>query len=402
MSTRSKEVMSESKGTGFSLVFRLGESKSARVSMSASKSKAKSLAGTLIASKAAESVLGDRATLSHDPILSRLYVVDGGDFAHTQEYLERLESDGEVELVYVAPQRDVLANRFTQSSRSQVLDDSWHEQVKLAAARKLAQWKPTERISVAVVDSGIDPNHPQLAHIEFIDHLKKSPRRPDATGHGTHVAGLIAAAPCTENTFRGIATDCVDVVAHRGLVRPHRAAAYYRALRAAARARIVNLSVGGEGEDPIETELIQDCLNAGGIVVAAMGNARDLGNPTMYPAVLEEVIAVGAVDARGNVAEFSNYGEHILLAAPGVDIRSTVPTYRVADFPGEGTPPLGGQSGTSMATPIVSAILARMLAYRPQLTRSQVIDLIKTRLGAAWDQDIGHGIVDAFALLAAL
>jgi hypothetical protein len=405
MPTQYKERNSETKLSGFTIVFRLGEKKTAvRVAMSSSKTKqrSKSFVRSLIESAQAESVLGDRVPLRHDPILSRLYVVGAGDFGHTQEYLERIESEADVEFAYVAPPRDVLVQRSTQASKSRTHNDSWRAQIKLAEAQELPQWTVTKRVSVAVVDSGIDIQHPQLSHIEFIDHLGKPPGKPDVMGHGTHVIGLIAAAACTGNAFKGVATDCVDITAHRGLVRPEDVAGYYRALRAAGSARIINLSVGGEFEDRIEADIIRDSLDGGSIVIAAMGNSRELGNPLIYPAAQDEVISVGAVDSAGTVADFSNFGDHIVLAAPGVDIQSTVPTYDVPDLAASGNPPLGTMSGTSMATPIVTAVIARMLAYRPQLTRSQVIDLIKTCLTTGWNPDIGHGILDAHALLSAL
>jgi len=275
-------------------------------------------------------------------------------------------------------------------------------QIKLEQAQALSQWQVNERISVAVLDSGIDDKHPQLAHISSVEHLARPPQMPDAMGHGSHVAGLIGAAASAGNGFTGIATNCVDLTMHRGLARPHDVAGYYRALRAAAGARIINLSVGGEGDDPTETELIQDALNDGKIIISAMGNSREFGDPTIYPAALDGVIAVGAVDALGNVAGFSCSGDHIMLAAPGVGISSTVPTYRIVDLEASGSPPLAELSGTSMATPIVTGVVARMMAYKPSLTRSQVIDLIKTKLGQSWDPDLGHGILDAHALLMAL
>jgi hypothetical protein len=187
MPTLYKERKSETKRSGFTIVFRLGEKKTAaRVAMSSSKTKpkSKSFVRSLIESAEAESVLGDRVPLRHDPILTRLYVVGAGDFGHTQEYLERLESEAEVDFAYVAPPRDVLIQRSTQASKSRTHNDSWRAQIKLAEAQELAQWTVTKRISVAVVDSGIDPQHPQLSHIEFTDHLGKPPGKPDVMGHG--------------------------------------------------------------------------------------------------------------------------------------------------------------------------------------------------------------------------
>lgn len=189
----------------------------------------------------------------------------------------------------------------------------------------------------------------------------------------------------------------------RGMAQPEDVAAYYRAMRAAVGARVINLSVGGESPDPIETDIVRTALeDESCVVVAAMGNSREMGSPPIYPAALNEVIAVGAVDSQGQCACFSNSGPHIMLAAPGVDIMSTVPTYRIPGLQSIGNPPLGTLSGTSMATPIVSAVIGRMLSFRPSLTRMQVIDLIRSQLGGSWNLDVGHGVLDAHALLSAL
>src|SRR6185437_3661198 len=123
---------------------------------------------------------------------------------------------------------------------------------------------------------------------------------PDVMGHGTHVSGLVAARLCTQNDFFGVASDCTDVTSHRGLMKPNDVAAYYRALRACLGARVINLSVGGEDQDDIETEIIELALqNASTVVVAASGNHREYGDPTIYPAALPGVIAVAAVDSNG-------------------------------------------------------------------------------------------------------
>lgn len=91
-----------------------------------------------------------------------------------------------------------------------------------------------------------------------------------------------------------------------------------------------------------------------------------------------------------------------MLAAPGVEILSTVPTYPIPGLTTHGTPPLAAFSGTSMAAPIVTGVIARMIARQPGLSRIQVIDLIKAKLNPSRNDDLGHGIVDAHALLAAL
>jgi len=383
---------------GFTVVFRLrkkGRDALAKASGGA--------AVELIASKRAEAVVKGRSALAADPILSGVYVLPAGDMGETQNVLDRLNEDEMVDKVYVAPPRDVLSDRTAAAARSAVREQNWRQQVKLPGAERLAQWTPNQKVAVAILDSGVDTAHSQLSHVSSAEHLGNPPATADVSGHGTHVCGLIAAANSSDNGFSGVANDCTEVSVHRGLIKPNDVAGYYRALRACIGARVINLSVGGEEEDDIETELIELALqNESTLIVAASGNHREFGDPTIYPAALPGVIAVAAVDSKGAVSTTSSSGPHVMLAAPGVEILSTAPTYRIPDLETYFTPPLAAMSGTSMATPIVSGIIARMLAYKPGLTRSQVIDLISTKLNQSRDDDLGHGIVDAQALLAAL
>ena len=395
MSTQN-EVSQPKKG-GFTIVFRL--KRKGRDALAEGGGSAREL----IAGKRAEPVLRGRSDLSSDPILSGLYVVPSGDMGETQDVLERLIEDKAVEKAYVAPQRDVLATRGVSASQGAIRNQTWRQQVKLPGAQKLPQWSTKQPVTVAILDSGVDRAHSQLAHVSSADHLGRPPSQPDLSGHGSHVCGLAAAAPVKENTFYGVADDCTEITVHRGLAKPNDVAGYYRALRACVGARIINLSVGGEDEDDIEKEIIELALRTDStIVVAASGNHREYGDPTIYPAAQAGVIAVAAVDSQENVSPTSSSGPHVMLAAPGVEIFSTVPTYPVPGLKTHGTPPLAAFSGTSMAAPIVTGIIARMIAFQPGLIRMQLIDLFKAKLNPSRNDDVGHGIVDAHVLLAAL
>ena len=405
MSTLNEET-GEERELGFTVVFRLARTPSRSPAAVAVQRRTQGRARELIVNGIAHAVVDARAgrePMHEDPILSGVYVLSAGDHGSTMELVDELEADDAVELVYVAPPRDVLAMRRVFVAGAGGRNNAWHALIKLSDAQKLPQWAGKERIPIAAVDSGVDIGHQQLTQVDFEEYLNKPPQRPDMRGHGTHVSGLIGAQSHAGNSFEGLAADCVDLTMCRGMAKPTDTAAYYRAMRASLGARIINLSVGGEGEDPIETDIVREALeDERCVVVAAMGNSREMGSPTIYPAALDGVIAVGAVDANGQCASFSNDGEHITLAAPGVDIMSTVPTYYVPGLQRVGDPPLGALSGTSMATPIVSGIIGRMLSFSPSLTRIQVLDLIRTRLGGRWDRDVGHGILDARALLSAL
>lgn len=359
----------------------------------------------------AEKVFVGRGLLSerdrHDE-RGELYVVRAGTMANTGIVLDRLQRDPTVGLLYVAPQRSVLARRAKTSGGASAPGNgsSWREQIKLDQARALPQWKGGEAVDVAVIDTGIDCHHSQLAHVKFHDHsLRKPSKITDPMGHGSHVVGLVSATHDPSNGFEGIATDCVNLEAHRGMFPVQDVPSYYRALAAvrASGVRLLNLSLGGEDEDPTETEEIAAMLeDKSFVVVAAMGNSGDISDAPIYPAVCNGVIAVGSVERDGARASTSSFGAHILLAAPGVDIDSTVPTYHCKHVVPHSTPPLGLMSGTSMAAPIVSAVIARMLAFKPSLDRGQVIDLIKTRLPGPFNEDTGWGVLDAHALLSAL
>ena len=237
-----------------------------------------------------------------------------------------------------------------------------HGAIRIGDARRRAGFKEATRVVVAVLDSGIDKTHPDLIHVidSYINFLPNEDDR-DYKGHGTHVAGIIAAEM---NNGVGIAGVCAArIMALKAL--PKRgnrwnAEAYYQALAHPidAGVKVLNMSIGG-GLDPGERDIIADLLDAGVTVVAAMGNEYEKGNPTSYPAAYPGVIAVGASDEMDRRAAFSCTGKHITLVAPGERILSTTPVY-----PSEFADALEYDSwpGTSMATPHVAAAAALLLA----------------------------------------
>jgi subtilisin family serine protease len=383
--------------SGFTIVFRLairGRSTATAVS-----SAANGLGRRLIVGNAAEQVFGGRASMAVGSAKSRLYVTAGGDMQSTSVLLERLQADPDVELAYVAPPRYVLASRTAQAGGGKSFIDGWYAQIRLSEARSLKQWGGTNPVSIGIADSGLDGAHPQLAHMGCVEYLPGTPAHPDAMGHGSHVAGLIRGNPNSGNSFEGIAPASATLEMRCGLAPVSNTAAYYRALEAAKDARLVNLSLGGTDEDPFETEAIQEAVATGSVIIVAMGNDGENGSPRYYPASLPGVVAVGAVDATGQRADFSNEGDWIAIAAPGVDIVSTVPTYSVPEVHPFGRPPLASMSGTSMATPIVTGIVARMLAYDPKLTSADILALLRGSLGGSWNAEVGRGVIDAYETL---
>jgi subtilisin family serine protease len=330
-----------------------------------------------------------------------VYTVQGGDYASTRELLEQLAQDESVERAFVAPPRDQLTWRGSKAGTGKAAASQWHDQIGVTAAKQLKQWQGTHSVSIGIVDTGFDTTHVQLQRGEFHDHFAAVPGPNDPTGHGTHVSGLIGATTHANNQFSGLAPESSIWAMHRGIGPKYEPGVYYRALRAACAADVVNLSLGGEGEDSLEADIIRAAVEQGAVVVAAAGNDALGGSPTTYPAALDTVFAVGAVDESGARADFSNEGEYLCVCAPGVDILSTVPTYPLLNVKSLGNPPLGTMSGTSMAAPIVTSTIARMLAYDPALTRSQIDGLLKAT-GAGVNSDLGRGVIDVYGTISGL
>ncbi|WP_051469925.1 S8 family serine peptidase [Fischerella sp. PCC 9605] len=252
---------------------------------------------------------------------------------------------------------------------------------------------------VAVLDCGVDYNHPDLsANIwtnskeiagngqdddgnGFIDDVygwnfdANNNNTLDVAGHGTHVAGTIAGA---NNNFgvTGIAYDTkimpVKVLDDNGYGSYNAIAngIYYAVNNGAD---VINLSLGGDYPNSTLQKAIEYASSKGAIVVMAAGN--DGGEAPLYPAQYAENwgIAVGAVDQNKNMASFSNRaGTNSLtyVTAPGVDVYSTIPGNKYAFY-----------NGTSMATPHVAGVVALMLSANPNLTDAQVRQIIAETAG---------------------
>jgi subtilisin len=164
-------------------------------------------------------------------------------------------------------------------------------------------------------------------------------------------------------------------------------------------ARVLSLSVGGQESSQAMAGAVSDALKAGVVVVAAMGNeGKELKN---YPAALPGVIAVGATTRQDRPASFSTRGPWISVAAPGVDIWATAPTYAVTMNRGDDAPLGIGEgklSGTSMATPMVAGLAALLVSAHPAWTPAQVKAAIERSVVPLYDgfnPRTGHGRIDA-------
>jgi subtilisin family serine protease len=263
--------------------------------------------------------------------------------------------------------------------------------MRLAEAHAIAKGG---EIRVAVIDSGIDPDQPELAGaIAGSFDALKSPFTPHA--HGTAIAALIAG----HNRLMGSAPEA-RILAVRAFDPTGNAAeaTTFNIIRAldwsvTQRARIINMSFAGPADPGIHRAL--EAANKKGVVlIAATGNAG-AKSPPLYPAADPNVIAVAATDSGDQLFQGSNRGRHVAVSAPGVDILVAVP--------------FGGyeiSTGTSYSAAEVSGIVALMLQRKGDLTPAAVRDILlataKDVGKKGRDDEFGAGIADAYRAVSEL
>jgi hypothetical protein len=245
-----------------------------------------------------------------------------------------------------------------------------------------------EPVIVAVVDTGIDFYHEDLQGRISLDgawdFVLNDSYPLDLDGHGTEVAGVIAAATGNATGIAGTAgRQNVQILPLRVFNWLGETNIYWVSQAIAhavdCGAQVINLSLGGPQYSQALADAVDYAWERGVVVVAAAGNE---GGPVFYPAALPHVIAVAASDEGDGVAYFSNHGPEIMVAAPGVDVLSTdafYPEYTVV-------------SGTSIAAPFVSAAAAIIKSQLPGAGPDQVAEIIQK--GAV---DIGPPGVDEYA-----
>jgi thermitase len=222
----------------------------------------------------------------------------------------------------------------------------------------------SRNILVAVVDTGVDYSHPDLAanYVSLgYDWVNNDLDPMDDEGHGTHCAGIIAAALNNSIGIAGVAQ--VQIMAEKGLSRygtgwsDDLASAICHAVDQGA--KIVSCSWGSYEDSELIHDAVRYAYGKGALIVASAGNdALDLKN---YPAAYEEVIAVTATDRSDERASFANYGDWVELSAPGSYIFSTMPDSAYAY-----------NSGTSMSAPFAAGVAALVWSRFPNMTRDQV------------------------------
>jgi len=261
--------------------------------------------------------------------------------------------------------------------------------------------KGVKEVIVAVIDSGVDYNHEDLAAVKKnlgYDFVNNDNDPMDDNGHGTHVSGIITA---TMNNGKGVVGVAPNITVMPVKVCNSGGSCWETDISDGIRwavdhgAKILSISLGGSLPSKKTSDATRYAVSKGAIVIAAAGNSGK--EAPSYPGAYPWVIAVGAIDSTGKRASYSQYGSFLDIVAPGSNIISTVPkgTCELCD-------PTGylSLSGTSMATPHVSGVAALYWSNNMSLTNKQVaIMLVKSAddLGTAgWDKYYGYGRVDAY------
>jgi hypothetical protein len=362
-------------------------------------------------------------------ILSGWYIITTEKLA--EDNLQLLKSKGKIQYYqenHVLRVQDVTPN-------DPLYKEQWyHRQVNTVEAWTFYQ--PKADVLLAVIDTGIDYNHPDLQgslwvnpaedinsngiwdpddengidddNNGYIDDIQgwdftDAPRYRDLgdyidpdnepmdeyfNGHGTQIAGIIAAQTNNEIGISGMVPGAKIMNLRAGtsqgyLEEDDVARAIVYAVESGA--HIINMSFGDIVISPFLVDAIRYAYSKGLVIVASAGNSGT--NEAHFPASLAETISVGATRESGVLAEFSSWGPTIDLVAPGSNIFSTA-------INGSYSP----VNGTSFSAPIVSAAAAMLLGENPDLSQEHVRNLLKTNsidLGEkGWDERYGSGRID--------
>ncbi|MGF9701043.1 MULTISPECIES: S8 family peptidase [Paenibacillus] len=270
--------------------------------------------------------------------------------------------------------------------------------VKQIRAPKVWSVSTGHRVKIGVIDTGADYQHPDLRYslARGINLLNRSMLPHDDNGHGTHIAGTIAAA----NSMEGMIG-----VAPRSLIYPvkafdHNGSAYVSDIVLGIdwcvrnRVDIINMSFGMKTRSKALLDVVNRAYQAGIVIVASSGNdgkRRSIDYPARYP----QTISVGATDKNRRIASFSNRGAYVDVYAPGDKIVSSWVQGKHHEM-----------SGTSMATSHVSGAIALLLAKHPGLSPGEIKMLVKratvplrARKSTTAKSKIRGGEIDALRLM---
>jgi len=353
--------------------------------------------------------------------IKNLWLVRGATLSVSPEAANKLKKEPWIHGLYLDKTRPMVPPQTNYPAGSSLgeagEDGTWGlEKIGLTQIRQEFPFVDGTGISVGVLDTGVQSKHPELSGkvTHFRDFVNGLPHEYDDHGHGTHVSGTIAGKDV------GLAPKSKILMAKIfGAVGGGKDSTILEAMQwqfdpdgdptTADYPRVINNSWGAdieEGIHDIEEFLpyhlaIQTWINGGIVPVFAAGNSGK--SPNGMPGGLPDVIAVGAINANSELADFSSIGPNLWkigqtiitlmkpdVSAPGVGIASSLPGNKYTQW-----------DGTSMATPHVSGAIALLLQVNPKLTVAEVKQLLLETSEKKADNQFGYGIVNAYELVKA-
>lgn len=239
-------------------------------------------------------------------------------------------------------------------------------------------------VKLALLDSGIDLSHPMLAEVSIKQTNLLGNDGEEGKGHGTALASVMAG---TNSGVQGIAPGS-EILSYRVIDKTGKTDSYtvasgiVKAVQDGA--SVINLSLGAEHGSDVLKQAVEYARENGVSIIAAVGNEGE--GLVNFPAAYDGVIGVSSVGKSGQVSSFSNYGEGVDIAAPGVGVLAAWELQEMVSF-----------SGTSVSSAIVSASIAAELSKDSTLTSHEVEDLLLRYANEAgkpgYDLIAGHGVL---------
>lgn len=348
------------------------------------------------------------------------------------------------DIKYIDPDQKLSITNFkafdTKSERYVPDDPLFPNQWNIQSADIDSSWLYTtgnKNITVAVIDSGVDMEHPDLKGnlLPLIDIWSDLGRKDiygylginidyegkDGNGHGTHVTGILGAVLNNNQGIAGIVNNIkilpIKASNHKGETS---ASVISRAILKAVEnnVNIINISIGGPKSEGTQTlkDAVNKALENNIVFISATGNeserSKGLITDITVPAAYPGVLAVGAINRKDQVAEYSNGGNEISLVAPGgglgglgdEKIYSTFPTYKTyLSYTAKVNGPYALLSGTSMACPHVAGAAALILSREPELSPNKLrIRLLSSTVllnNKGFDKSTGYGKLNVYQSL---
>lgn len=350
--------------------------------------------------------LTDEEVVSGEQVSNRVDLIEVSEDTNIEALMAEMEQNPNVLTV---DKNDKIEVTALPNDPYIVSGAAWQFQ-RVGADQTWDQVNNAAPVVVAVIDTGLNVNHPDLIGniVAGYDFVTGKPNVIDLAGHGTAVSGTIAAV-----ANNGIGGAGISGLANIKIA-PYRTGGAYSGdtqldvayicaalLKAAERpeVKVINMSFGGYGTFSSLAVAVNEAVNAGKIVVASSGNEGESWNARVgqysYPASYDHVISVGAINKNNVRASFSQYNDRVDLSAPGQSVLTTSRSggYEYA-------------SGTSFSSPIVAGACAVLVAADPSLNAQEVETILKSTaldLGAAGsDPYYGSGLIQLNTAVASI